>query len=63
MENVKYIGCSQLQSSWGGCDDPRKLLKIGRIYEVEKTEVHSWHTKLSLVGIEGKFNSACFETV
>ena len=62
MKKVKYIGCSKEQINWGGNDDPRTMLKVGEIYEVAKEEVHSWHTKIFLVGIEGKFNSVCFES-
>lgn len=57
---VMYIGASQEQINWGGNDDPRPLLTEGAIYEVEKREVHSYHTKISLKMIEGKFNDASF---
>jgi hypothetical protein len=63
MEKVKYIGCSQQQIDWGGNSDPRGVLEVGEVYEVEHKEVHNWHTKLSLVGIKGKFNSVCFEFI
>lgn len=58
---VKYIGCSQEQINWGRNDDPNKVLFMGDKYYVEKVEVHSQHTKLTLRGIIGKFNSVCFE--
>lgn len=58
---VKYIGASDAQVQWGNCDDPRDVLIEGAVYEVEKEDVHTWHTKLHLVGIEGRFNSVCFE--
>jgi len=59
---VTYTGASDSQVIWGGCDDPREVLTIGDEYEVAKWEVHSWHTKVSLVGIHGKkFNSVCFD--
>lgn len=58
---VKYLGCSEEQINWGGHDDPREILKIGSEYEVEDTEVHTWHTKIKLEGIDGRFNSVCFE--
>jgi len=58
---VKYIGCTDEQVRWGGNDDPRTVLEEGQEYEVEEKEVHSWHTKIKLVGVEGKFNSVCFE--
>jgi len=58
---VKYLGTTADQIGWGGNDDPSKLLEVGSIYEVAETEVHDWHTKISLVGITGKFNDASFE--
>jgi hypothetical protein len=58
---VRYIGASDEQVRWGGNDDPRGILMERDTYEVEEREVHSWHTKLRLVGIEGSFNSVCFE--
>ena len=61
MKLIRYIGASDEQVRWGENDDPRGLLKRGNIYEVEYEEVHSWHTKYSLKGIAGRFNSVCFE--
>ena len=59
---VKYKGCDQDQINFGGHDDPRKLLKIGKTYEVFKKEVHDWHTHLILKKFRDKrFNSVCFE--
>ena len=46
---VKYLGASRAQANWGGCDDPRALLTVGEVYEVESREVHAWHTKVFLV--------------
>ena len=61
MKRVKFIGCSNEQAKWGGCNDPRKYLDVNEIFEVVGTEVHKWHTKLMLKGQEGlKFNSVCF---
>ena len=60
---VKYIGCDEQQIRWGGNDDPSKNLFVGDRYIIEFVEVHSWHTKLKLVGIPGKFNSVCFEVI
>jgi hypothetical protein len=55
-------GCSDAQVKWGVGQDPRPLLTIGKEYEVEKEEVHSWHTLYYLVGIDAPrgFNSAYF---
>lgn len=58
---VQYIGASDEQARWGACSDPRGKLNVGTIYEVESQEVHSWHTKLYLKGIEGGYNSVCFD--
>lgn len=61
MKKVRYTGASDEQVAWGGNDDPRGVLRVGEVYEVEREEVHKWHTKYSLKGIEGRFNSVCFE--
>jgi hypothetical protein len=58
-DKVKFIGCSQDQISWGNNDDPNMLI-LDEIYVVECVEVHSQHTKISLKGVGGKFNSVCF---
>ena len=63
MRKVRYAGATDEQVQWGNNDDPRGLLKEGSVYEVEHEEVHTWHTKYSLRGIEGKFNSVGFEDV
>jgi hypothetical protein len=60
-EYVKYIGCIDEQVQWGSNDNPRGILIEGDKYYVEKVEMHTWHTKLHLRGIYGKFNSVCFE--
>ena len=67
MENFKkgdrviYVGSSEEQVIFGTNDDPRKVLIEGDIYQIEKVEVHSYHTKISLRGVIGKFNSVSFE--
>jgi len=58
---LKFIGCSEDQINWGNNDNPKNKLEIGKFYEVENVDIHTWHTKISLKGIEGKFNSTCFE--
>ena len=58
---VRYIGASDAQAQWGGCDDPRDVLIEGGVYEVDKKEIYAWNTKILLVGVEGRFNSVCFE--
>jgi hypothetical protein len=62
-DSVKFLGCSKAQIQWGYNDDPNGILVVGDEYIVEKVEVHTWHTKLYLKGIKGKFNSSCFEEV
>lgn len=65
MSMLRYRGdVSDEQVAWGSNDDPRGLLKPGAVYEVEKVESHSWHTKIYLVGYPGKkFNSVHFDEV
>lgn len=61
---VRFTECSEGQIRWGGHDDPNGLLIPGEVYEVEKVDVHSWHTKYILKGFPGQvFNSVCFEEV
>lgn len=61
MEHVVFIGSSKEQVNWGGNDDPSKVLVEGQAYELEDQEIHSWHTKFKLKGIDGWFNSASFQ--
>jgi hypothetical protein len=59
---VKYIGSNQMQVDWGHNDDPEKYLNVGDTYEIEKIEVHTWHTKVYLKNYpDKKFNSASFK--
>lgn len=61
-EFVLYIGATDAQVSWGGCDDPRGLLEEGHLYTVLEKDVHTWHTKIELVEFPGMyFNSVCFD--
>ena len=59
--DVKFIGCSKEQILWGNNTDPNDLLVPGGICYVQQLIVKSSHTKLILRGVEGKFNSVCFE--
>ncbi len=53
---------TQHQIKWGGNTDPKGLLEVGKKYEVEGIEVHSWHTKVFLTDFPGKqFNSIWFD--
>lgn len=57
---VQFIGCSPEQVSWGNNDDPNPLLEIGTTYTVSSIEVHKQHTKVTIEGYPGRFNSVCF---
>jgi hypothetical protein len=59
-DTVIFTGATEEQIQWGGNDDPNQFLKVGDKAVIEAKEVHSWHTKLYLVGIPGKFNSVSF---
>ena len=60
---VKFISCLKEQIQWGNNTDPKDILIVGDKYYVEHVEEHSYHTKLTLRGVSGKFNSVCFEKV
>ena len=61
-QKVKFLGCSDAQVKWGSNDSPKRLLVKGETYIVKDIEIHSFHTKVMLVGFKGKqFNSCCFE--
>lgn len=62
-DEVKYIGCSDEQVRWAGHVDPRGVLEESATYTVERVSIHSWHTKVYLVGFSGHFNSVCLEKV
>lgn len=62
-DKVRFTDATDDQVNWGNNDDPRLLLDTETIYIVEKVEVHRFHTKLYLVGINGKFNDVSFELV
>jgi hypothetical protein len=59
-DKIVFISATDDQVRWGSNDDPRKVLDTGRVYEIESVEVHHWHTKIKLVGVEGRFNSVNF---
>lgn len=51
-----------VQKSYGGWFYNIEALVMGVVYTVEKTEVHTWHTKVYLKEFPGLyFNSVCFE--
>ena len=43
------------------CELAAKHLKIGEVYEVEKVDIHDWHTNIHLVGYPHGFNSCLFD--
>ncbi|MDR1902369.1 MAG: hypothetical protein LBQ88_08840 [Treponema sp.] len=57
---IYFERASEEQIRWGGNDDPEKFLTVGEEYTVKDVEIHSYHTKVFLEGIEGKFNSVSF---
>ena len=59
-DTVVFKGQTDEQRDWGGNDDAAFALQVGRTYTVEKVEEHSWHTKLYLKYVAGRFNSVCF---
>ena len=62
-DQVRYTGSIEEQVRWGNNDNPEGVLIEGDVYYVKKVEVHTWHTKLHLREIYGKYNSVCFEKV
>lgn len=53
---------SRAQINWGSHADPREILKVGQQYIIDHTDVRSYHTKVFLVGFQGKsFNSVWFK--
>lgn len=62
MITAKFNCARGTQTNWGGCTDPYAAgIEEGAAYEVERIERHTWHTKITLKGIKGKFNSVCFD--
>ena len=63
-QKVRFTGASQTQINWGsGNDDPNKILILGKTYTIEAIKVHSWHTKVRILGFDGAFNSVSFKPV
>jgi len=57
---VVFTGCTEHQKRFGNNTGDTDKLEVGKVYEVKEIEVHSWHTKYYLEGLEGSFNSVCF---
>ena len=60
---VVCVNTDEDVAKFGSCTSPDGVLTVGTQYTVDSTEVHSWHTKVYLVEVEGAFNSAHFEDV
>ena len=58
---VIFIGAMDEQVQWAGGFDPRLHLVEYGSYEVARTEVHTWHTRIYLKDYPNMwFNSVCF---
>lgn len=60
---VKYIIKNPIKESinWGSHFDPNNILEYGKEYELDRAEVHSFHTKIFLKDFPDKsFNSVWF---
>ena len=60
---VTYLGCSDDQVTYGGHSDPRGLFIVGNQYIVSDINISSWYSDIYFDGIDGGFNSVCFEPV
>ncbi|MCB9425894.1 MAG: hypothetical protein H6584_06200 [Flavobacteriales bacterium] len=60
---VQFESSTPSQIAWGNNDDPELVLQKNQVYEVEKVQLRSYHTKIHLKGIEGKFNGDSFRLV
>ena len=56
---VTFNGYTPEEVCWGSNDTPYMLI-IGRQYVIEYVEPHSAHTKVSVRGVVGRFNSVHF---
>jgi len=61
-DNVVFMGYTQEQVRWGNNDYP-SMFVVGKSYIVESVDEHSQHTKLTILGIPGRFNSVHFNFV
>jgi len=59
--SVKYVDDNNDAVKYFGGSDPSDHLELGKVYEVERESVHSWHTRVYLKGYSGEwFNSVHF---
>ena len=62
-DRVRYIPSKDDDSIalWGsGNKHPAGVLSPKLVYDVERVDIHTWHTKVWLRGVGGPFNSAHF---
>jgi len=61
---VRFTGveCKE-QIQWGNHTNPDGILEKGETYVISKYEIHSWHTRVYLDGVDGYFNALWFEQV
>lgn len=60
---VKFIeeNVDEAQIRWGGHNDPRGILEVGKEYELAYADVHSSHTRIVLTDFPMcQFNSVWF---
>jgi hypothetical protein len=62
-ESVKCISTDKDIQKYGHAKGNLDCLEIGNIYNVESVDIHSWHTIITLKGIDGTFNSCLFENI
>jgi hypothetical protein len=62
LNNKKYAKViSDYENNWGNCEPIKGNLEVGKEYEIEYIEEHTWHTKIYLKGFKNPFNSVHFE--
>ena len=60
-DQVRYIGNTpEFLRSGSPYNSTSQLIK-GNTYLVEHVEIRAQHTKIKLIGVDGNFNSVCFE--
>ena len=57
---VTFLGWIPQQVHWGNNDTP-DMLTVGETYTIVSVDVRSSHTKVTIEGYEGRFNSVHFE--
>jgi len=60
--NTKVKFVNDQRHGFGVAGNDNHLLTLGSTYTVDRTEVHTWHTKVFLTEFpDAVFNSVCFE--